>query len=166
MAMAERITRAELSDDLRHYEYDCSVDVLAAVGMATASINPAYLAIYRLKFNNDVASKDTVKQVFTVWAYNSMSRRGMPTQSATRVAAQAMQKWLFDVCQVCGGTGYPVIIGTPSLSAKPCPSCGGSGRQRLHASPDMKDVIQDIFEHAEIAVASVLRNTKKRLGDD
>ncbi len=166
MGISERIIRAELSDDLRHHECDCDIDVLGAVGMAAASINPAYLALYRLKYSNDIASYGAVKQVFTIWAFNSMMRRQMPTRSAARVAAQALQKWLFDVCQACKGTGHPVIVGTPSLSKKICPSCSGTGRQKLHASQDMNDVILDIFERAEIAVATILTASKKRLGEN
>lgn len=166
MGMADRITRAELSDDLRHHEHDCAVDVLGAVGMAAASINPAYLAIYRLKYNNDIASRDTVKQIFSVWARNSMMRRNISPASAGRVGFQAMQKWLFDTCQTCTGTGHPVIAGTPSLSAKPCASCGGTGKAQLQCAPDLRDVFLDVIDNAEAAVASVLRNAKNKLGGE
>ena len=166
MGIAEKISRAELSDDLKHHEHDCAVDVLGAVGMATARINPAYLAVYRLKYNNDLASRDTVKQVFITWAHNAMSRRRMPVSGASRVAAQALQSWLFDVCPTCGGTGHPKIVGTPSLSAKICFSCDGSGKQKIRGAPDMRDVIQDILDNANIAVATVLKNTKIKLQYD
>lgn len=165
MGIAEKISRSELSDDLRHHEHDCAVDVLGAVGMGAASINPAYLAIYRLKYNNDRESMDTVKQTFIVWARNSMIRRKIDAGSAPRIAAQALQKWLFDVCQKCGGTGYPKITGTPSLSAKKCHACGGSGKVPLHAGPEISEVFRDVFDRAEIAVSMVLNTTRERLAD-
>ena len=165
MGIAEKIIRAETSDDLRHHEYDCAVDTLGAVGMAAASIHPAYLAIYRLKYENDLASRETVKQIFMVWAHNSMLRRQIESVNVPRIAAQAMQKWLFDVCQTCSGTGHPKMLGTPSLSAKPCGSCGGSGRQIMRGSPDMMDIFSDILDNADIAVATVLKHTKRKLKD-
>lgn len=163
MGISEKIIRAETSDDLRHHEYDCAVDTLGAVGMAAASIHPAYLALFRLKFENDLASRDTVKQIFMVWTRNAMMRHRIAPASAGRIAHQVLQKWLFDVCQKCAGTGHPKIDGTPSLSAKACFSCGGTGKQPIHGAPDMRDVFADVIEHAEIAIASVLKNTKKRL---
>lgn len=151
MSVLDLLARAETSSDLRHHAYFCDVDVIGAAGMA-AIHNPGHLAVYRLKYMADHASADTAKSVFILWARRAMIRRGVNPASASRRGVQILMQWLADICQPCGGRGYPSVAGTPTLSAQPCRHCKGSGKNAVPGSGPEHDVARDVIERADDAV--------------
>lgn len=165
MGIAEKIVKAHQSKSLKHREQHCDVDVLGAVGMAAIS-NPVYLSLWRLKFENDQAEREACRTWFIMQVRRSIERRGIADEfirASGRVASQALHAWLFDKCPVCTGIGHLVIQGTPSLDARDCPGCSGSGVTRIRQHPPVSDVISDVIDMANIAVRAVPARTKERM---
>src|SRR3970040_1829842 len=133
MSALDMLARAETSSDLQHHEYQCAVDVLGAVGMATVH-TPNSMALYRLKYLNDAKQMTICKGIFARWAYRAMQNRKVDPQGASRVGVQALTAWIGDVCHVCQGRKHKVIAGTPTLSDKPCGACKGTGVNQIKES--------------------------------
>lgn len=164
MSILDMLARAETSSDLKHHEYACAVDTLGAVGMA-AIRDPGHLAIFRVKYLSDRADIPTAKAIFILWARRAMIRRGVNPAGASRLGVQVFMKWLDDICQPCGGLGYPLLEGTPTLSSKPCAKCKGSGHNHITHRGDIGEVMRDIVERADDAVRAIQFQIGRKLGD-
>lgn len=163
MSALDMLTRAEQSSDLQHHDYQCAVDVLGAVGMATVN-EPTHMALYRLKYLNDAGQVEICKAVFIRWSYRAMQNRKMEPSGASRVGVQALTAWIGDVCHACQGRKYEVIGGTPTLSGKACCSCGGTGKNRIRGHGDIAEVMRDVAERADSAITALNRGVDYKFG--
>ena len=160
--MLDRLARAETSSDLRHYEEPCAVDVLKAAGLAGIDA-PIYLALYRLKYLNDMQEITACKHIFIRWAAVSMQRRGLDQQKASRAGVRALTQWVGEVCTECSGRGYHIIEGSPTLSDRPCGSCKGTGKKPIKGVDAESEVIRDVISRAESAVITIQGRLEDRL---
>ena len=165
MAILDILARAEVSSDLSHKEFDCAVDVLGAVGMS-AIHNPEHLAIFRVKYLNDIADIPAAKRVFILWARRAMMRRGVNASGASRLGVQTLTAWLNDVCQTCKGLKFAITEGTPMLSTKACPKCKGTGKTIIESdSVTSLEIMFELIERADAAIYSAQGKIKTKLGE-
>ena len=71
--------------------------------------------------------------------------------------------WLDQRCKACGGRGAKVIPGTPSLQAKPCHVCHGSGKATPPHGEDGKrlaNYLDDCVIRAQQSIKKRLRNIR------
>ena len=159
----DRIASAETSSDLSHKPHNCAVDVLGAVGMAAIQ-NPAHLAVYRVKYLNDLADIAPAKRIFILWARRSMVRRKIVADCAGRLGTQIFTQWVNDTCSTCQGRKYPIIDGTPTLSIKPCSACSGTGKTPIKAqSAETLEVCFDVIERADAVILTIQRMIREKL---
>lgn len=163
MSALDMLARAETSSDLQHHDYDCAVDVLGAVGMATAR-DAVSMVLYRLKYLNDPAEIETGKSIFIRWAYRAMQNRKIDPKGASRIGVQALTAWLGDVCHSCHGRKYHTVDGTPALSDRICTACGGTGKNRIRAHGEDRDVMLDVHGRADAAILVLNRGVDDRMG--
>lgn len=163
MSALDMLARAETSSDLQHHEYDCHVDVLGAVGMAS-SHEPTSMALYRLKYLNDTGEIEMCKSIFIRWSYRAMQNRKQDPKGASRIGVQALTAWIGDVCNVCSGRKFQLIEGTPALSNKQCPHCKGSGKNQIREHGEIAEVMRDVAERADAAILSLQRGVDYKLG--
>lgn len=94
---------------------------------------------------NSLKSKREVIEQLTCWA----------AWKAIRIEAvgEAVMMWLDPVCPACKGHGLRQVPGQPSLSARQCMPCGGTGnRRRPH---DVSRVIQHMDYLEGVAKGSI-----------
>jgi hypothetical protein len=163
MSVLDMLARAEVSSDLQHHSNHCAVDVLGAAGMASVS-NPAYMALFRVKFLNDASELSTAKSIFIRWARRAMVSRGLVADQASRIGSQALMKWLYDVCPACTGLGYQAIPGCPTLSDTPCINCGGTGKPPNDGKAKPSEVFRDIHDRADSVVRAIQGGIENKLG--
>lgn len=162
MSALEKLARAEVSSDLKHYDRPCDVDTLTAAGMAAVKHLP-HLSVFRLKFLNDATEMAAAKAIFIRWAFFSLQRRKLNPQMANRVGVKALAAWLDDVCHSCRGVRFQAITGTPSLSDKSCPCCNGTGKQPIRVERDLLDVLKDCHERADDACQTIRRGMDAKM---
>ena len=163
MSALDMLASAETSSDLQHHDYQCAVDVLGAAGLASIR-SPSGMILYRLKYLNEAGQIENGKAIFIRWAYRAMQNRKQDPKGASRIGVQALTAWLGDVCGVCHGRKHKIIDGTPTLSDKPCGSCGGSGKNRIKASGEIAEVMRDVAERADAAVLTLQGGVDYKLG--
>lgn len=100
-------------------------DVLGAAGYA-AKHQPLGIALARMLSGGGTSS---VIEVMTDHVFErSFKVKCRVTELQARDIATAVLSWYrFGTCQPCGGTGYKLIPGTPSLGDE-CPRCRGTGK--------------------------------------
>ena len=159
MSALERMLRAELSSDLSHKEHACDVDVLMAVGFA-AIHNSGHLAVFRVKYLNDVNSLDEAGRQFTSWARSSMIKRNQELYQARKLAWLSLRLWVNDQCTACNGLKYIKLKDSPCLSATACKVCGGSGKKVVS-----NEITKDLIERADAVVYQIHRQISHKLHD-
>ena len=164
MAILDMVASAEMSSDLSHKEHQCAIDIVGAVGMAAIQ-NPEHLAIWRVKYLNDIADIPAAKRIFILWARRAMMRRGVIQAGASRLGVQTLMQWLDDVCQGCNGLKFAVTEGTPTLSTKQCTKCQGTGKNPIKAdSAATLEVVFDVIERADGIMFELQNRIKRTLG--
>lgn len=163
MSTLDMLARAEVSSDLQHHTHECHVDVIGAAGMAAAK-NFAHMALFRIKYMNDSTEIESAKRLFIMWARKQMINRKVNPSGASRVGVQALTAWVNDVCPACNGLKHKVVEGTPTLSPKPCGSCGGTGRNRIRQQGEVGEVMKDLMERADTAVVTIQIGIKNKMG--
>ena len=165
MAILDMVAGAETSSDLRHKEHQCAIDIVGAVGMAAIQ-NSEHLAIWRVKYLNDIADIPAAKRIFILWARRSMMRRDVDASGASRLGTQTLTAWINDVCQTCNGLKFMITEGTPILSTKVCQKCQGTGKNPVKAdSVTNLDIMFELIERADAAIYSAQGKIKTKLGD-
>jgi hypothetical protein len=128
MRIVERYSAAVNSDNLSSDPRSTwsDSDVLGAAGLA-AKYESLGIALTRLFADGKVGP------TLTILSEMAFKRARTARVTLSRVQADdlsmAVLAWYrHGICQPCGGTGYRLIPGTPTLGAE-CPSCHGTGRR-------------------------------------
>ena len=106
-----------------------AADVLGAAGFASKR-TPLGIALMRLFTGDNGAAGQIVEHmagmlVGKAWHAHRMALK--PTQATDM--AQAVLAWHRDgTCKPCGGHGFLMVEGAPTLSGHQCPECRGTGR--------------------------------------
>lgn len=129
-------------------------DALGAYGLADrdlerghrsdgSPVKPAPLAVplERLFAGDRNAAYDIVRQLSAMLYDHSFDVRVKISRVQCTDIAKACLAWHRDgVCKACGGHGYSLIPGVPSLSSHTCPTCRGTGKIRLSAVFGVKNL--------------------------
>ena len=165
----DRIASAETSSDLSHKPHGCDVDVLKAIALACIR-NPAYMAVYRVKYANDkknltnVKDMPAAKEIFILWARKSMVRRKIIATGASRLGCKILTQWIDDTCRPCNGLKYTTLDSAPVLSIKPCQACSGTGKTPIKAqSAQTLEVCFDVIDRADAIILTIQRMIKEKL---
>ena len=158
------VASAETSSDLSHKEHQCAIDIVGAVGMAAIQ-NPEHLAIWRVKYLNDIADIPAAKRIFILWARRAMMRRDVDASGSSRLGTQTLTAWLNDVCQTCNGLKFAIIERTPTLSTNQCKACHGTGFPPVKAdSTTNLEIMFELIERADAAIYAAQGKIKTKLG--
>lgn len=75
----------------------------------------------------------------------------------SEVASSVIAWWLSKLCKTCNGVKFKLIEGTPSLSAKHCTKCRGTGKCMLPHGEAGKKIARWLDECVERARAGISR---------
>lgn len=160
MTLAQRYVKAVGSGNLRSDELHFDTDVLAA--MALSSTYGGLL--FRAKYFNDPSSYRRLLAQWTWIVATKAARRNWPVHiPIDQVAYLSLKRWLSSVCPACTGRRYEVIFNTPTLSAKVCPLCDGSGETALRCDARLKDFILDMVEELHMDEHRAATRAKRKL---
>lgn len=165
MTILDQVASAETSKNLAHKREFCDVDVIGAVGLAGIR-NPEHLAVWRVKYLNDIADIPAAKRIFVLWTRRALVRRNINAAGASRLGVQILTQWLAEVCSECRGQKYQRIEKTPSLSAKACPKCQATGKNPVKAdSVVYLEVTFDVISRADGIIGEMAGRIKAALGE-
>jgi hypothetical protein len=120
-------------------------DTLSAMGWADRDltrghttrgdpVRPAPLAVSleRLLAGDTNSAHDIVRTLAEmVWRHGRDVRIKVGRAQAVDIARSCLAWFRNGTCKACGGHGYDLIPGVPSLSSHECPTCAGTGKIRL-----------------------------------
>jgi len=133
MALTERLASSQMTSDLGEVVTGLGdVDYIRAAGMVSQK-HPLGMALFRLKYSEVVGEamfcRDGLVDLL-------VKRKNLDRDKALHAAERVLIHYLSDRCDHCGGTGYQVIPGTPTLSDQACPVCKGQGIVKLKTKND------------------------------
>lgn len=100
-------------------------DVIGAAGIAS-KYQPLGIALTRMLSGGGTG--DVIREMTIAVREKSFAMKCRVTEPQAQDIATAVLSWFrFGTCQPCGGTGYKIIVGTPSLGDE-CPRCSGTGK--------------------------------------
>ena len=147
MKIAQKYSHAVTSSNLKSDTYHHDADTLAAVALGGGEFGSL---LFRVKYSNDSTSFHSLLEKFTVVVESkAILRKWNSSIRPEQIASAALKYWLNDLCWVCEGRGYPVVLGTPMLSDKECSGCHGTGKKVLDANSRELDYIKDMVEALE-----------------
>ncbi len=141
MTIIDRYTSAVHSSNLKSKADTTSsdTDVLGAAAWASKPVrvidgvevrgSPLGIALMRLLAGDNTAAHDLV-QIMAGSVKGKAKREGLALKWVQcEDIGRAVLAWHRDgVCRPCGGHGYRLIEGAPTLSGNVCPSCRGTGK--------------------------------------
>jgi hypothetical protein len=158
--LAQRYVRAVGSGNLRSDEFHFDTDVLAAMALSSA-FGGLY---FRVKYFNDVSSYPRLRDQWTWIVSQKAGRRNWPVHvPIDKVAYLSLTRWISSVCPACTGRCQETIFNTPTLSAKNCALCDGSGQAELRCNPAIRDYVLDMIEELFIFEYKAGARAKKKL---
>ena len=127
MKILERYASAVNTKSLKHDERTtwADVDVLGAAGLA-AKHQPLGIALARM-LSGGKPNEVIETMSFMTWDRGYKIRCRVTELQARDIATAVLSWYRHGTCQTCGGTGYRIIVGTPSLGDE-CPKCDGTGK--------------------------------------
>lgn len=131
MDIQERYETARNSSNLKSLERTSfsDSDILAASGMAGQKNSDAML-LWQVAFQDKTSAKLKLVEMLSERLMRQMLKHRW-TGNPRTVAMECVAWMLHGTCQPCGGLGYKVIPGTPSLSDELCGHCHGTGKVAL-----------------------------------
>ena len=149
--VTEQYSQACTSSNLRvQAEKRSSADILIASGMSSSRIGSALM---RLHTKPDRIGLEAVHQQLTHRA------KLLNIDRPEVVSASVLSWWLNHVCNACNGVKFEVIQDSPSLSARSCKVCKGSGESKLPHGESGKILLEWVEECKQAWATSI----KKRL---
>lgn len=144
-----------------------SADVLIAAGWSASRLGAALMRLHseydgRSRPINSGATDDRLmmgglKSLGGVIERMEHEAALLGFESPKLEAFKAVAWWLSKTCGGCQGRKYQVMLGTPSLTTKPCMSCGGTGENALSGKTKKLVIFMDD------CVARARDSIKKRL---
>lgn len=127
MKILDRYASAVNTKSLKHDERStwADVDVIGAAGLA-AKYQPLGIALARM-LSGGKPNEAIEAMTFMVWNRGFKVKCRVTELQARDIATSVLSWYRHGTCQVCGGTGFKIIIGTPSLGDE-CPKCDGTGK--------------------------------------
>ena len=151
MSLHERVASSQMSSNLRESRTGLGdVDILRASGMVSKR-NPLGMSLFRLKY---AEIESEIPFCLAELSKLVMDKRGLDKDKARRVASRVLAHYLGDRCDDCGGTGYTLIPGTPTLSDAPCPVCKGQGILKFDSKNQDELWLQAEISFIETAAAA------------
>lgn len=158
--LALRYTRAVGSGNLRNDELHFDADVLMA--MALSSNYGGLLC--RAKYHNDPVAYRQLKDQWTWIVSTKAQRRDWPVHiPIDKVASISLKMWIYDGCPACTGRKKETIFNTPSLSAKDCNLCNGTGKVELRCDQRIRDYVLDMIEELHADERKAMARARKKL---
>lgn len=110
------------------------VDVLGAFGLA-AKKRPLAVALTRLFAGDNHAAREIVRLLAVMVNSKAWHTQGVnvPAVEAEDIGRKVLAWHRDGACKPCGGLGFQIIHGTPSLSGNACPACKGSRKVPFNA---------------------------------
>lgn len=143
MTLAERYVRAVGSGNLKSDEFHYDTDVLAAMALSSSFGG----LLFRAKYFNDATSYRRLLAQWTWIVSAKAGRRAWPVHvPIDKVAYLSLKRWMNSVCPACTGRKQETIFNTPTLSAKNCSLCDGTGQTELRCNPAIRDYVLDMVE--------------------
>ena len=154
-AVPELYSQACTSSNLRcEADKRGAADILIASGMSGNGLGGALM---RLHTKPDRAGMDAIHQHLTDRA------RLLNIDRPEAVSAAVLSWWLNRICNSCNGVKFEVVPGSPSLSARSCKRCQGSGEKKLPYGSEgrrLEDYMQDCLNRWRQLTAKRLRPAK------
>lgn len=154
----ERLSVALTSKNLKLKETVSDVDYLIALGMIGIK-NKMAGAVLNFHLSGNLSSyKEARRATVELTRRLSIKRNWkLETKDQYRIADAAWKMYLMPACPKCTGRKYQHDEGTPSLSARPCQKCRGTG---LRNYPDkhgsyISDVVQALANIEGVAAAAI-----------
>lgn len=142
-SLAERYVLAVGSGNLKSDELHYDTDLLAAMALSSTFGG----LLFRAKYFNDPASYRRLLAQWTWIVSTKAGRRAWPVHiPIDKVAFLSLKRWMNSVCPACTGRKKETIFNTPSLSAKDCALCDGTGQTTLRCNPAIRDYVLDMVE--------------------
>jgi len=135
MKFVDRYVAAVRSSNLRSGEshVQSSLDVLGAAGKASKR-HPLALAILRVRIDDKHAITQVV-DMLTCKAKGKAYRMStaIDERSASLLALLVLDWYRDQNCRGCSGRRFLETAGTPTLSSRECPKCGGTGKRSFES---------------------------------
>lgn len=146
--IAERYATACNASNLRvEAERGSSADVIIAAGWLPSKAVGAVLLRLHTKY-----TRDGLEFVHAQALEQADNER---ITNADAVVSAVIAWWLAKLCKACEGVKFKLIPGTPSLSAKACNKCRGTGEINLPHGEAGKKIARWLDESVERARASI-----------
>lgn len=159
--LAQRYARAAASGNLKNDLYHFDADVLAAVALSSGYGG----LLYRVKYQNDAASYHKLLHHWTWIVSCKALRRCWPEHiPINKVALISLNRWINSVCPACTGRRAETIFNTPSLSARLCRVCDGTGEAPLRVDARWRDYVLDMIEELHGDERKAGARAAKKLG--
>lgn len=147
MGIVESYSRATQSSNLQDDQFHHTTEKLAAVALSSTLGS----LLFRVKYANDATSYARLLSDWVDIVVLKAAIRNWPTEiSPKKIARLSLEYWFNDLCQTCGGKGYPAIENVPNvLSDKQCKACDGTGKRAVTAKHNLIDYVTDMVETLE-----------------
>ena len=150
-SISEQYSQACTSSNLRcEADKRGAADVLIASGMSDSRLGGVLM---RLLTKADRTGLEVVHQHLTQQA------KRWNIEHPEVVTASVLSWWLNQVCTHCSGVCFEIVQGSPSLSARNCKLCHGSGQKKLPYGESGKQLARYIDDCKQSWSTSI----KKRL---
>jgi hypothetical protein len=161
MSLTQRYARAVSSGNLKNDLLHFDADVLAAVALSSGYGG----LLFRVKYQNDPASYHKLLHHWTWIVSCKALRRNWPEHiPINKVALLSLNRWINSVCPACTGRRHEVVFNTPSLSARVCRLCEGSGEAPLRVDQRWRDYVLDMIEELTADEYKAAARARKKLG--
>lgn len=141
--LVQRYAHAATSSNLKCDQYHLDTDILMAIALSGGLAAP----LARVKYLHDATAYDVLLKKWVIMVrYKASVRHWKKDWNPKTIARISLNYWLGDQCSQCQGTGFPVLKGIPTRSAKACAVCDGSGRAPLHCNRFIRDPVLDMYQ--------------------
>jgi hypothetical protein len=147
-SIEEQVANALNSRHLQYRPGPCHLDKVAALGAAQSDRRLSSDGL-RLKLQLDPRfyAPTRTRLIRLVKHLSRVDRWQVKNAGFWIVfAREVLDYWLCDICPQCTGLGYEIIPGTPVLSPKACPGCGGT-KHRAYPMVGILDMNVEPWRH-------------------